>query len=117
MTIPDISDIDAQIGGAIRAARLQTGTKQEELAALLGLDRTTLSRYEAGTRSAPIGVLVQIAYALRVPLSELVPGARAMETVWAVPASPDLALITRTLTERPDLIPQVRELITLLTED
>jgi transcriptional regulator with XRE-family HTH domain len=108
VTLPNLAEIDTQIGGAIRAARLQTGTKQEDLASTLGLDRTTLSRYEAGSRSAPVRVLLQIAYALQVPVSELVPGMREMETAWAAPAvSPDLVDITQALAERPDLIPQV----------
>jgi transcriptional regulator with XRE-family HTH domain len=117
MTLPDLTDIDTRIGHAIRAARLQTGTKQEDLALMLGLDRTTLSRYEAGSRSAPISVLIQIAYALRIPLSKLVPGMRALETAWSEEVAPaDLREITEALRKRPDLIPQVRELIALLTE-
>ena len=119
MTLPDLTDIDAQIGAAIRTARLQTGTKQEDLAVALGLDRTTLSRYEAGSRSVPIDALLHIAYLLRVPLSELVPGVRDMETAWTPspaiqPAS--LAVIAEALTVRPDITEQVLEFITLLTE-
>lgn len=119
MTLPDLTDIDARIGAAIRAARLQTGTKQEDLAVELGLDRTTLSRYEAGTRSVPIDVLLRIAYLLRVPLSELVPGVHDMETAWSQGSSNQpagLTVIREALILRPDIIEQVVEFIALLTE-
>lgn len=123
MSLPDVADIDVWIGAEIRAARLQTGTKQEDLAARLGIARTTLSRYEAGTRSVPIGTLLQIAYVLQTPLSELVPGARSMEDAWSAPpaptvlaAIPGLDSIGQALQQRPDLTPQVLELISLLLE-
>jgi transcriptional regulator with XRE-family HTH domain len=120
VSLPDVSDIDARVGAAIRAGRLRAGIKQEELAAAIGLDRTTLSRYEAGSRSVPIGALLQIAYALRAPLSELIPGARAMETAWAAPVDsgvpPAMQEIARALSERPDRIAQVAELLALLAE-
>jgi transcriptional regulator with XRE-family HTH domain len=115
----DVSDIDTQIGAAIRSARMQAGMKQEQLATAIGIDRTTLSNYERGSRGIPVGVLVQIAYELRVPLSELVPRARTMEQAWAAPdsqISPDVQRITQTLTSRPDLAPQVAEFLTLLVE-
>lgn len=119
MSLPDITDIDAQVGAAIRVERMRAGLKQEELAAAVGVDRTTLSRYESGSRSIPIGLLVQIAYVLRVPLSEIVPGARPMEQAWGAaqtPLPPELATITRTMAERPDLTPQVLEFLSLLIE-
>ena len=118
MSLPDVSDIDARVGAAIRAGRLQAGIKQEELAAAIGLDRTTLSRYEAGNRSVPIGALLQIAYVLRAPPSALIPGARAMETAWAAadhqpPAVQDIA---KALSAHPNWIAQTTELLTLLAE-
>jgi transcriptional regulator with XRE-family HTH domain len=120
VSLPDISDIDARVGAAIRAERLRAGIKQEDLAAAIGLDRTTLSRYEAGSRGVPIGALLQIAYSLRAPLSELIPGARAMEAAWAAPADSDLPPavqeITRALAEHPGWIAQVVELLALLAE-
>ncbi len=115
----DVSDIDAQIGAAIRTARMQSGIKQEQLAVAIGIDRTTLSNYERGSRGIPVGVLVQIAYELRVPLSALVPRARAMEQAWGAPdnqLSPDVQQITQTLGGRPDLAAQVAEFLTLLME-
>lgn len=119
MNQPDLSTIDTQIGAAIRTARMQAGLKQAQLSAALGIDRTTLSNYERGSRSISIGVLVQIAYELRVPLSAIVPHARAMEHAWGTPdhaTSPDIQHITHTLARRPYLAPQVAEFLTLLVE-
>jgi transcriptional regulator with XRE-family HTH domain len=115
----DVSDIDTQIGAAIRTARMQTGVKQEQLATAIGIDRTTLSNYERGSRGIPVGVLVQIAYELRVPLSALVPRARAMEQAWGAPddqLSPDVQGVVQTLRGRQDLAAQVAEFLTLLLE-
>jgi transcriptional regulator with XRE-family HTH domain len=119
VSLPDISDIEVRIGSTIRAARMRVGMKQEELAAAIGIDRTTLSNYERGSRGIPIGVLLYIAYALRMPLSELIPRARAMEQAWAIPdpqLSPSVQRIVQTLTKRPDLAPQVEEFLSLLME-
>jgi transcriptional regulator with XRE-family HTH domain len=120
VSLPDISDIDSRVGAAIRAERLRAGIKQEELAAAIGLDRTTLSRYEAGSRSVPIGALLQIAYVLRAPLSELIPGARAMETAWADSTEhekpPAVQEITKALSAHPNWIAQTSELLALLAE-
>jgi transcriptional regulator with XRE-family HTH domain len=119
VSIPDITDIDAQVGAAIRTERMRAGLKQEELATAVGIDRTTLSRYESGSRSVPIGLLVQIAYVLRAPLSEIVPGARPMEQAWGTgqpPLTPGLVTITRVIAERPDLAPQMLEFLSLLIE-
>lgn len=119
MSLPDISGIDARVGALIRAERMRAGLKQEELATALGIDRTTLSRYEAGSRSTPIGVLIQIAYVLRAPLSELVPGARPQEHAWgeaSAPLPPGVDTIVRTIAQRPDLTPQVLEFLSLLVE-
>jgi len=120
VSLPDVSDIDARVGAAIRAGRLRAGIKQEELAAAIGLDRTTLSRYEAGSRSVPIGALLQIAYVLRAPLSELIPGARAMEAAWSDSTDkelqPEVQEIMRALNSHPNWIAQTSELLALLAE-
>lgn len=119
MSLPDVSDIDGQVGAAIRMERLRAGIKQEELATAIGMDRTTLSRYEAGSRSVPISALLQIAYVLRAPLSELIPGARAMEAAWATSASaqpPEVEAIAKALSAHPDWIAQTTELLALLAE-
>ena len=119
MSLPDVSDIDARVGAAIRAGRLRAGIKQEELAEAIGLDRTTLSRYEAGNRSVPIGALLQIAYVLRAPPSALIPGARAMEAAWAASTDhqpPAVQEIAQALSAHPNWIAQMTELLALLAE-
>lgn len=45
---------------------------QDGLAELVGLDRRSIQRYEAGTRDPRYGDLLLIARALDVPLAELV---------------------------------------------
>jgi hypothetical protein len=76
-------------------------------------DMTIIGLFEATPhilmlRSVSIGALLQIAYVLRAPLSELIPGTRAMETAWATPTTsvlpPAVQEITRTLVEYPDRI-------------
>ncbi len=119
MSLPDITGIDAQLGAAVREERMRAGIKQEELATAIGIARTTLSRYEAGSRSIPIGMLIQIAYVLRAPLSALIPGARAMEHAWgstSTPLPPAADAIARTVAERPEFAEQVLEFISLLIE-
>jgi len=119
VSLPDITGIDARVGALIRAERMRAGFKQADLSTALGIDRTTLSRYEAGSRSIPIGVLIQIAAVLRAPLSELVPGARTMEQAWGearTPLPPAVDTIVRTIAQRPDLTPQVLEFLSLLVE-
>jgi transcriptional regulator with XRE-family HTH domain len=120
MTLPDITTIDERIGAAIRAERVQAGLKQEELAKALGLDRTTLSRYEAGSRSVPVGVLLQIATLLHVPINALIPGSSPMnvaaDMVRQDADSAQIRVIAQTLVRRPDLTPQVLELLSLLIE-
>jgi transcriptional regulator with XRE-family HTH domain len=119
VSLPDITGIDARVGALIRAERMRAGLKQEELATALGIDRTTLSRYEAGSRSIPIGVLIQIAYMLRAPLSELVPGAQPIEQAWgeaSAPLPPGVETIAQTIAQRPHFTPQVLEFLSLLVE-
>lgn len=64
-------------------------------------------------------MLIQIAYVFRVPLSELVPGARPMELAWEEGSSPlpqAVDAIAQTIAQRPDLMPQVLEFLSLLVE-
>lgn len=51
----------------------QPKVSQAELAALLGVQRTTVSAIESGKQKTPIHLLYQISAELSVPLSELLP--------------------------------------------
>ncbi|MGW4850125.1 helix-turn-helix transcriptional regulator [Streptomyces sp. NPDC004288] len=62
----------ALIGARIRDARLQANLSQMELGTLVGVDHKTIHRVEYGTSDPGLGLLLQIASAVKVPLSELV---------------------------------------------
>ena len=81
------SALDMQIGAALREARLTQGFTQDELARALGVNRTTIARYESGIRSLSISALLQVARALTVPVTVLVPG---LQTLAPPPPPPTL---------------------------
>jgi transcriptional regulator with XRE-family HTH domain len=60
------------IGEEIRAARLHANLTQERLAELAGMDRQAVNRIEQGHQSPVLDSLIRIAYALGVPLADLV---------------------------------------------
>jgi transcriptional regulator with XRE-family HTH domain len=59
------------VGARIRAARERRGLHQRDLAALLGVERSTVSQWETGTRRPEAMRLGQIAECLEVPISFL----------------------------------------------
>lgn len=64
---------DRAVGALLRALRHQYRVKQEQLAARLGVDVATISRYERGERAMSVGTLLQIADQFSVPASTLLP--------------------------------------------
>lgn len=60
------------IGAHIRAARLKANLTQEQLALRIDTDRPSIVEIEQGRRNATIDTLLRIAYALGVPLADLV---------------------------------------------
>jgi transcriptional regulator with XRE-family HTH domain len=60
------------IGDRIRAARLHANLTQERLAERAGIDRQAVNRIEQGHASPLVDNLLRIAYALGVPLADLV---------------------------------------------
>ncbi|MBT2401141.1 helix-turn-helix transcriptional regulator [Streptomyces sp. ISL-100] len=60
------------VGRRIREARLAADLSQVALAELVGVDHKTVHRIEYGTRDPSLGLLLQLARALRVPLADLV---------------------------------------------
>jgi transcriptional regulator with XRE-family HTH domain len=108
------NELDIQIGGTLRKARLARGYTQDELAQLMGVDRTTISKYESGSRAPSIGVLIQIGRLLGQPLAALVPGTQGADPIRA-PRGP-VQIILQVLDERPDLIPTVLELLEMALE-
>jgi Zn-dependent peptidase ImmA (M78 family)/DNA-binding XRE family transcriptional regulator len=62
---------DADIGQNIQRARYHRGLTQAELATAVGLDRTAVSRIEAGARSLAATELARFAVVLDVPVHDL----------------------------------------------
>lgn len=60
------------IGDRIRAARLNAGYTQEQVALRVPMDRATYNRIEQGHAAALIDSLILIADVIGVPLSDLV---------------------------------------------
>ncbi|MDV5145950.1 helix-turn-helix transcriptional regulator [Streptomyces sp. SBC-4] len=60
------------IGTRIRVAREHLNLSQVRLGELVGADHKTVHRIEHGTSDPGLGLLLQIAYAVDVPLAELV---------------------------------------------
>lgn len=60
------------IGRRIRQARTDANLSQVALADLVGVDHKTVHRVEYGTSDPSLGLLLQLARALRVPLADLV---------------------------------------------
>ena len=115
------ADLDRQIGMALREARLVRGVTQEELAQALGVNRTTIARYESGLRSLPVSVLPRLVTLLAVPITDLVPGPAA--TMGTPPPlklrSPEhaaLERLVRVLEQHPDLLPAVLESVETLLQ-
>lgn len=60
------------IGERIREARLNANLTQVRLGDLVGVDHKTIHRIEHGASDPSLGLLLQIAHAVRVPLADLV---------------------------------------------
>ena len=59
------------LGAAIRAARLERGISQEDLAALSAIDRSYMSSIERGAQNPGIVSLLRVVNALEMTASEL----------------------------------------------
>ena len=110
------ADFDARLGAALREARLNAGYTQEEIARVLRVTPATIARYELGVRHLSVNTLFQIAAALEMPLSQLVPGAERLErtvlpSLSASPQQQAMQTLVRVLEERPDLVPKVLETV------
>ena len=57
----NIANISEGIGAAIRARRKQLGMTQQDLAEIVGLQRQTISRVEAGNGAVTIATVARIA--------------------------------------------------------
>jgi transcriptional regulator with XRE-family HTH domain len=105
-------EVGLQIARRVRDLRLARAVTQEELAAVLGVKRESMSRYESGERTITIALLLDIAAALEQPVTTFLPGGEGNGTTNGV-----LAEVTAALQERPDLIPSVLDLLAVLREE
>lgn len=111
----DEPSLNLTIGAAIREARLSRGVTQDDLARLLGVDRTMVSRYERGQRTLSAPALLHIFRYLQYPLSTL--DGKTITPPQAEVAPP-VQKIVQMLTQRPDLIPTVEDVLdTFLAAD
>lgn len=120
--------LQRQVGQRLRAARLARGVTQEALAAVLGVERVTVSRYETGQRSIPLRTLIVMAQQLETSLDVVVghvaahSGARAITedavsmATHGTGLDTDLAQIVATLQAHPELIPTVQDLLQAMLE-
>lgn len=58
-------------GKAVRAARVEQGVAQEELASLAGIERSHMGKIERGEHMPTLALILKIAGALRISSAEL----------------------------------------------
>ena len=58
-------------GKAVRAARVEQGVAQEELASLAGIERSHMGKIERGEHMPTLALILKIAAALRISSAEL----------------------------------------------
>lgn len=64
----------SQLGHRIAALRREAALSQDQLAALAGMDRRSIQRYEGGQRDPRYSDLLLIAHALRCHVTDLLNG-------------------------------------------
>lgn len=108
---------DVEVGAKLRDLRLSYTIKQSDLAARLGVQRSTVTRYEQGARGMTVDMLLQIADIFGVPACRLLPDRHQEQLASPVAGSADRAQpsledgaiesIIRVLRERPELLVDV----------
>lgn len=58
-------------GQAVRAARMDQGIAQEELASLAGIERSHMGKIERGEHMPTLALILKVAAALRISSAEL----------------------------------------------
>ncbi len=128
MSTTDSRTYDREVGQRLRELRRRYRVKQAQLAARLGVDVATISRYERGERAMTVGTLVMIANQFDVPAATLLPDAHQV-TSGAVPAAPlippelppleagALKSIVAALVARPELLVPVMDVIERFGEE
>ncbi|HEY0733986.1 MAG TPA: helix-turn-helix transcriptional regulator [Herpetosiphonaceae bacterium] len=108
-------DLNRRIGAALREARLSRGVTQDDLAQLLAVDRTMISRYERGSRTLSAPALLSVFHYLEYSLGTLDLGSYAGSPA---PLPESIQRIVEMLKQRPDLIATVEDVLeTFLSAD
>ena len=68
------TDVFIIVGQKIKKKRLEKKMKQQDLAAAIDIEKTNLSRIEAGRTNPTLWTLLKISHALEVPVTELLEG-------------------------------------------
>lgn len=95
----EVTPIDARVGERLRSSRLRAILTQGELATALGVDRSTVAKWESGERAMTVAVLTRVAQVLGVSPAALLEDQERTAQQQAV------QLLTHTLEHRPDLLP------------
>ncbi len=128
MNTTDSRTYDREVGQRLRELRRRYRVKQEQLAARLGVDVATISRYERGERAMTVGMLVMIANQFDVPAATLLPDAHQSAPEATAPAAlipaelPPLEAgalksIVAALVARPELLVPVMHAMEQFEED
>ena len=119
---------DTLVGHTLRELRLSRHIKQSELARALNVTRSTVTRWESGTRPIAISTLLTIAELLEIPASLLLPEHHRLsfapppsQTPWERELEPSDQAAIRAVEQifdvRPDLIPIVVSFLDKLLEE
>lgn len=113
-------DLNQRIGAALREARLSRGVTQDDLARLLQVDRTMISRYERGSRTLSAPALLSAFHYLKYSLSTL--DLRiyndSSSSMSSAPLPDSIQRIVAMLQQRPELIGTVEDVLeTFLSAD
>jgi transcriptional regulator with XRE-family HTH domain len=103
-------DLNHTIGAALRAARLARGVTQGDLAQLLQVDRTMISRYERGSRTLSAPALLTIFHYLEYSLGTLDLGSPSAAAT-SEPLPDSIQRIVSMLQQHPELIATVEDVL------
>jgi transcriptional regulator with XRE-family HTH domain len=112
-----------EFGKRLHEARLKAGLSQDQVAALMGVERSSVSRWENGSRPITFQALQQLAGVLQTTLNELISTSPApgMSSIAVAASAWDersdgerqaIAQIVDVLSCRPELLPDVLRLTT-----
>lgn len=72
-TLIDYKEVYEKLGRLVKAARINAGLTQEDLASIISVSRTSISNIEAGRQKILLHTLYEIALGLGVDYRDLLP--------------------------------------------